>query len=186
MKLITIFFAYLFLITGLCGQSNKSVVIERYLNKNTKDSSSFYLKIQNNWKTYLPQIIEYIDTNKKGEVGFHSDYSSLIEEYTHNNYKGIDAAYLIEFLLAKDVLSVSKTSISTADRSPFNIYGLGVIVKKRVGCIEKKPLEFEDMVIIKRLYTEWWNINKGKTLEQLRDEVKKNGGALFKSEYMWI
>ena len=49
---------------------------------------------------------------------------------------------------------------------PYRIYNYGIIVKQdKSGNAILEPLTYDDMVIIEKMYVDWWNKNKEKSIE---------------------
>ncbi len=176
-----------FLLNCCTGQSQKVKIIDNYFSGNLTDTCNIYLEVQKIGKEVIPILIEYIDYDRKAEVGFHNPYSSTIDELLYKNYKGIDAAYLIEFLLAKDTIENKEIKYEgTQQINPFNIYGYGVIVKQNKSELIKKPLTYNDMKEIKQIYKSWWGNNEKKSISQLREEWQQNKSILKDSNFSWL
>ena len=144
-------------------------------------------------KEVIPCLINHIDEVKTVCLRtFVNPMSSHFLKFVCGNQIGIRYAYLIEFFLAKD-------SIETNDKKsndepvlwkdvikPYQIYNYGVIVKKGFDNEPVlKPLLYEDMIKIKKMYSDWWNLNKGKSIKSLRKEYRTNK-SILKDPYMWI
>ena len=146
-------------------------------------------------KQIIPYLIDSIDIERTSFfIGFRNPTSSFIGSYHMNNQKGILDAYCIDFILSKDSIETVEKILSDDDYltrwqkqiEPYRIYGLGVIVKQDEN--DKpilEPLTHEDMVIIKKMYLDWWEKNKEKPIETLREEFK-NGNKILQLPYIWI
>jgi len=145
-------------------------------------------------KEIIPYLIENIDTEETSFIiNFLNPISSFIGSY-HINQKGILDAYCIDFILSKDSIETVEKILSDDDYltrwqkqiEPYRIYGLGIIVKQDEN--DKpilEPLTHEDMVIIKKMYLDWWEKNKEKPIETLREEFR-NGNKILQLPYIWI
>lgn len=177
-----ILLAYL---TSFCCIAQKSdfEISDNHFNQDLSDSCNIFNKVANKGLMAIPMLIQFIDLKQKSRVGFYNPSSSFFYEFSQNNYKGIKAAYLIEYLLAIDSLGSGDIDkqINTS-----KIYGYGVIVRKNDSDPIKKPLTYYDMKEIKKIYEDWWSRNKNNTLQQLRDVWKQKGSILTDSNYKWI
>ena len=138
-------------------------------------------------------LIDSIDIQKTLFVGFKNSMSSYIGKY-HINRGGIIYAYLIDYILSKDSIeTVIKYWSDNEDflhweekTKPYRIYNFGVIVKQdENGKPILEPLTHEDMVKIKKMYLDWWEQNKDKSIEILREEFRK-GNKILQLPYVWI
>ncbi|WP_455585701.1 hypothetical protein [Bacteroides sp.] len=145
-----------------------------------------YNEIFMSGKNSIPCLIDLIDTdNKELIVGFQDPLSSVINPFM-TNYVGMKYAYLIEFILSQDRIEVVKGNNWKEMISPYCIYKYGIIVTKNENNRPVlKPLTYKDMKLIKKMYRNWWEENKGKSIEVLRKEWKTNGPVLS-GNYIWI
>lgn len=160
----------------------------------TLSASHLYETILLQNKSIIPCLIDSIDILEEGFVGFQNPISSTLHAFTIGNQRGINYAYLIEFILSRDTIeSVKHTwgadqNLSHWDETikPYRIYEYGVIVKKDSnGNPMSDALTHDDMIVIKSFYSEWWRANKNKPFEVLREERKK-GARILKDPYIWI
>lgn len=144
-------------------------------------------------KRIIPCLIDSIDTPKISFVGFQNPINSYIGNYHFNQY-GIKYAYLVDYVLSKDSIeTVHKTWNDNEDfihwsenTKPYRVYNVGVIVKQNInGKTTSEPLTHDDMVLIKKMYLEWWNKNKNKPIEIIRGEFR-NGKKILQLPYIWI
>lgn len=130
-------------------------------------------------KDAIPFLIEAIDTKEKGFVGYQDINSSTIYlGLSTNNYVGIRAAYMIEYIIANSCETLQKNGSE-------QLYKKGTIVKVENEQPVMEPLTYQDMVKLKKIYSEWWKKNRGKTLNELKEEwriVKPLGDK----KYTWI
>lgn len=129
-----------------------------------------YSKFSKFGKKAIPYLINVIDKDKIGYVGFQDLRSSRIYPI-HCNYVGIRAAYMVDCILA--------------NRNGKQLFYYSVIVK----VIDNKPvmeaLTYHDMKRIKVLYKKWWRTNKSKSLAELTEDWNKNKRPLANSKYRW-
>jgi len=181
-RTVIIILAYLSLVSCIAQKSDFKIS-DNHFNQDFSDSCNIFNKVFNEGLMVMPILIEFIDLKQKSRVGFHDPSSSSFYEFSQNNYKGIKAAYLIEYLLAIDSIESGKIDKQI---NTFNIYGYGVIVRQNNGDAIKKPLTYDDIKKVKQIYEDWWSRNKNKTLHQLRDEWQQKGSVLTGSNYKWI
>jgi hypothetical protein len=168
-----------------CKEQKKCDELYKFLFVNTGQENIFnetYLM----GKDIIPCLIDFIDINKKTFIGFQDPKSSNIYPFISDNYIGIRAAYLIEFVLSKDTITTSKSDLWEQEIEPYRIYKYGVIVNTQNKEPIPKSLNSEDIKVLKEIYLKWWQSNKEKPLEQLRKEWKENKHILDNSSYKWI
>lgn len=179
------FILFIYLPFTECKGQDKCDDLYKYIFTNTAQKNVYY-------NTYLmgkgpiPCLIDFIDTNKISMVGFQDPKSSTIHSFTFKNYIGIDAAYLIELILSKDSIEITKGDDWEQKVKPYRIYGYGIIVKTKNNEPILEPLNYEDMKAIQAIYLKWWQSNKDKPIELLRKEWKENKHILENSPYKWI
>jgi len=171
-----------------CVDKNQNItLIHDFYGGKVSDTTNIYLETFKIGKPAIPLLIEYIDGDNKRIVGFPNPYSSTIGAFDIPNYEGIIAAYAIELILAKDSLSGNKiTYEGTTQINPFKIYSYCVIARVENGVETQKELTLDDMKIIKNTYRTWWNKNKDKSIEELRNEWKQGKFILSNSGYKWV
>lgn len=167
-----------------------------YFGPNTYNANASYVHdmVLTYNKQVIPCLIDSIDISRKGFIGFLDPKSSRIPPFFLNNQTGINYAYLIELILSKDSIeSVKRTWESDHDFlhweelvKPYRIYNHCVIVKKdREGYPIPNALTHDDMLVVKWIYSLWWEANKHKSIEVLREERKK-GARILKDPYIYI
>lgn len=143
-------------------------------------------------KQIIPCLIDSIDTDRTSFVGFVNPMKSNIGY--HFNQIGIQYAYNIDYILSKDSIeTVMQTWNDNEDflhwaekTKPYRIYNIGVIVEQDDnGQPILEPLTHKDMVIIKKMYSEWWKRNQDKPIKTLREEFRK-GSKILQLPYVWI
>lgn len=144
-------------------------------------------------KQIIPCLIDSIDISGTSFIGFFNPMSSYIDNYRFNQ-KGIKNAYLVDYILSKDSVEiVNKTWNKEGDvmhwaeqTKPYRIYNIGVIVKQSDHHkLILEPLTPSDMVKIKKMYLNWWENNKDKPIEILREKFRK-GTKILQLPYVWI
>ncbi len=138
-------------------------------------------------KNAIPCLIGHIDVPHTSYLGdFKNPISSYIEPFLFNQ-SGIRYAYLVEFLLCKTQIEVSGSKEWSDSVQPYRLYDYGIIIKKEVGNAQlPNPLLREDMIVIRKIYSEWWDLNKDRPLDMLRAEYRSGNHPLKESGYMWI
>ena len=144
-------------------------------------------------KQIIPCLIDSIDVEKTSFIGFLNPTSSYVGNYHFNQY-GIKYAYNIDYILSKDSVETAINTWSEDEcflhwdeiTKPYRIYDYGIIVKLDVNDkLILEPLTHKDMVTIKKIYLDWWNGNKDKSIETLREEFRR-GNKILQPPYVWI
>jgi hypothetical protein len=168
---LIIHFVILFCCIKCESQPEIAQQVNLLVQKERHDSDTLYKKFRQYGVHAIPHLIDVIDKNEKGFVGFGDPMSSYIYPY-HFNYVGIRAAYLIEYILA--------------DTNSVRIYYYGIIEKKGMGRFGRDSLSLNDMKAIKTAYTQWWEKRKQQPLKELNKEWKSNDSlTLSNSHYVW-
>lgn len=158
------------LAVAICGSCKSQTVIAEKAKLIVKEEAQEDAKLYKEFKAYgkkaIPYLIDVIDTEKKGFMGYNDPESSAA--YAHHNCVGIRAAYMIEYIL----------SGSSKDQ----IYENGLIVKKSNIYLD---LTFADMKEVKKIYEKWWQKNKNKPLTSLTKSWKAGNSILKNSDYRW-
>ncbi len=146
-------------------------------------------------KEAIPYLINNMDKNQQTSLTqFINPIESNIPKFIMNNQIGIRYAYLIELILSKDSIeTVNKTWNKEEDwlhwaeqTKPYRIYNIGIIVKQdKYHKTILEPLTPKDMVVIKKMYLNWWKKNKQNSIEKLRDDYR-SGKKIIKFPYTWI
>jgi len=152
------------------AQNNLSELANSLVQKERFDSIDLYSNFKKTGKEAIPYLINVVDRNVQGFVGF-QDYNSSTLYPIHLNYVGIRAAYIIEYILA-----------NTNNKKIFNY---GIIVKLIDDKPVMQPLTYEDMKALKALYQNWWEDNGSKSITELVGDWKNNKRALTNSCYKW-
>ena len=201
----TIYLFLLFICLSACNRQNAQETIDssEAHQKNLQnicdslgipiDSSDIYYEILLLNKQLIPYLIDCIDINKTSFMGFKNPIDSYIGNYHFNQY-GIRYAYLIDYVLSKDSIEIVNKNWEEQEdwihwdelTKPYRIYRIGVIVKQDENNKPiLEPLTHEDMVKIKKMYSDWWKQNKDKSIETLRKEFRKEN-KILKLPYVWI
>jgi hypothetical protein len=165
------------LVTTVAFSQNIDQKIRRLLHPEKSDPD-ISLEILSYGKDAIPHLIKVIDVNEKGFIGFKDPFDSRIPDAMYNSL-GMRAAYEIELILATDERANLK------NKKYNHLFRYGYIVHN----VEKEKLKSmanEDMKIIKAIYLKWWNQNKTKSINQLRNDWKRGHQPLSKSAFIWI
>ena len=179
-----LFIAILIPLTACKGQK-KCDELYKFIFTNTAQKNVYY-EIHLMGKDAIPCLIEFMDTDKKSVVGYKDPYSSIIEPFVFNNYIGIKAGYLIEFIIAKDSVENVSVDVWKDKLNPYRLFEYCVIVKTENNKPILEPLDYIDMKVLKEIYLKWWQLNKDKPIELLRKEWKENKHILDNTPYKWI
>ena len=143
-------------------------------------------------KDTVPYLIRNIDMDKFGLAGFVNPYESNLANTVVGSPLGINYAYMIELILAKDSILDNVNYDSGYDiwyekMKPYHIYGQCVIIRETDQNNPKdSKISFDDMKTIKAIYNDWWKSNKDESLESLRKKWREAGSPLQNSPFMWI
>lgn len=170
----------MFLLILLNCNSNRNVdqkndnhiqeAVNTLVEESRNDSLELYRDFIKSGKNGIPFLINAIDNNKKGYLGFR-DVTDQNLYFFYYNYVGLRAAYMIEFIL------------SGSDKT--RIYNYGVIVKSKNGVLQMDTLSYPDIQNIKSIYLKWWEKNKDKPLGILQREWQNKNNPLKDSQYYW-
>ena len=184
MRFLLLVFLSLIVISCNRHNTNNLIVLLHNPEKNINEINTF-CEIHKEGKKIIPDLINSIDTNQKTSVGFIHPLSSTIYLF-HVNYAGVLSAYMIEFLLGVEKLECIEVDIYSYEKSPYQIFKYGVIVRKVNDKPVMMPLQNNDMKKIKKYYQTWWEKNKIKSIEELREDWRNDKRALSNTEYIWI
>ena len=184
MRFIYLIFFSLIVINCNHHNTNNLIVLLHNPEKNINEINIF-CEIHKEGNKIIPDLINSIDKNQKTSIGFIHPYSSTIYPF-HENYAGVLSAYMIEFLLGVEKLECIEVDVYSYEQNPYQIFKYGVIVRKVNDKPIMMPLQENDMKKIKKIYQFWWEKNKTKSIEELREDWKNNKRALNNTEYIWI
>src|SRR5205809_2037743 len=123
-------FVILFSFIRCEAQESIAQHVNLLVQKERHDDNGAFEKFRQYSVQAIPYLIDVIDKNEKGFVGFDDSLSSRFFPF-HLNYVGIRAAYMIEFILA--------------DTNAVKIFQYGVIVKKANNQSQMAALSLRDM-----------------------------------------
>ena len=152
------------------AQDNLDELTSSLVQKERIDSSDLYLKFSKLGKEAIPYLINVIDKEEMGFVGF-QDFNSSTLYPIHFNCVGIRAAYMVDYILA--------------NKNNQRLFNYCVIVKVIDNKSIMQPLTYDDMRSIKALYKDWWEKNKLKSIVELTEDWNNNKRPLTNSEYAW-
>ncbi len=148
-------------------------------------------EIHSHGKEIIPYLISQIDIDDKGIAGFVNPYESNLQDMVIGSPLGINYAYMIELIMAKDSLKdkpvvVDGYSSWEEKMEPYKLFGQCVIVREKD---KDNPtasiLSSDDMKAIKKIYSIWWENNKNDSPESLRKKWIESGGPLRNTSYTW-
>jgi hypothetical protein len=173
--LIVLAIAIFLNIGKISAQRASKVLAEKLVSNVIDDSLSFSSEFFEMGKELIPELISFIDLNQIGFMGYHNASSSYIGPYSFN-FTGMRAAYLIEYILSDEYVA----NYHKLRRHKF-IYRLGIIFQKG----QEEALHLNDMKAIKKKYATWWEKNKFKSLDELKEDWRENKRALNNTAYEW-
>ncbi len=175
---------------GIRYVNNQDTVIEEPV---PNFSPKVMKEIHSYGKDIIPYLINQIHRGEMLSPIFINPYESNLGKMDlHGGPLGINYAYMIELILAKDSIKdnyVYKGGYDTwyEKMKPYKIYGhCTIIEKKDLNNPDVLPVSFDDMKTIKDIYKKWWESNKDESLEALRKKWRDEGSPLQNSPYMWI
>ena len=143
-------------------------------------------------KDIIPYLISHIDTKQNGLAGFINPYDSNLGNKILGCPLGVNYAYMIELIMAKDTIidnihySVGH-DIWYEKMKPYQIYGQCVIIREKdKDNPQRSEMTVDDMETVKAIYNNWWESNKNEDLDSLRKKWREDGSPLRKSSFMWI
>jgi hypothetical protein len=159
------------LITSNCkSQCTIDSLSKLLVNKERNDNEELYSKFSEFGVKSIPYLINVIDKDETGFVGYQDKNSSTIYPI-HYNYVGIRAAYMIEYIIA-----------GSHEQKLFNYC---VIVKRINSKVIMESLTMDDMKSIKDYYKSWWSKNESKSPDELSEEWKHENRVLSNTNYLW-
>lgn len=175
---------------GIRYVNNQDTVIEEPV---PNFSPKVMKEIHSYGKDIIPYLINQIHRGEMLSLIFINPYESNLGKMDlHGGPLGINYAYMIELILAKDsivdnVIFADGNNIWYEKMKPYRIYDQCVIIsKKDKGNPTKSKITFDDMKTIKSVYNKWWQSNKNESIESLRKKWREEGSPLQKSSYMWV
>ncbi|MBO4607930.1 MAG: hypothetical protein J5682_08535, partial [Prevotella sp.] len=143
-------------------------------------------------KDIIPYLISHIDIKQNGIAGFINPYDSYLSDKILGSPLGVNYAYMIELIMAKDTIMdnihyAEGNDIWYEKMKLYRLYGQCVIISKLdLNNPKDKKINFDDMKTIKAYYIKWWESNKDENLDTLRKKWREEGSPLQNSPYMWI
>ena len=143
-------------------------------------------------KDIIPYLISHIDTKQNGLAGFINPYDSNLGNMILGYPLGVNYAYMIELIMAKDTIIDNihyavGHDIWYEKMKPYQIYGQCVIIRKLdLNNPKGKEITFDDMKTVKAIYNRWWESNKDLGIDSLRKKWREDGSPLLNSSYTWI
>ena len=143
-------------------------------------------------KDIIPYLISHIGTKQNGLAGFINPYDSNLGNKILGSPLGVNYAYMIELIMAKDTIIDNihyavGHDIWYEKMKPYQIYGQCVIIRKKdKDNPQKSEMTVDDLKTVKAIYNNWWESNKNEDLDSLRKKWREDGSPLRKSSFMWI
>jgi hypothetical protein len=163
--------------SGCAAQKCELNISETFFNEDILKDENIFCVILSKGLSSIPCLIDAIVLNEKCRVGFYDINSSAFNEFSQHNFKGIKAAYLIEYLIR------TKQKVDCASLDTVKVFGYGVIVRIIEGEAQMKPLNYSDMKVIRDIYYKWWIKNRDKDIKEI---LKEGINILEGSNYIWI
>jgi hypothetical protein len=119
----------------------------------------------------IPLLIEDISREERVIIGLGSAHLSTFPSYYwEENFRGIRSAYFIELILATGMderKSNAETSVEVQAfmkmMHNFYIYQNNILLKN-----DDNILDYNDIQVVKHIYSEWWEKNRFSSLENLK------------------
>lgn len=134
-------------------------------------------------KEAIPGLIARITDESKTGVGalLQNPKSSTIPgDHAEADYAGLFYAYLIELILGRSSLKADAKSCEFLLAPDDYVFWSGIVGKENDATIL-----LDDLPRIQSVYSRWWKVNEGKTLNQMRAEWNENKGPLAGSQFRW-
>ncbi len=186
-SVIHIFIVAGILILAITGCTHKTADIPSLIgtlkSESMMDRQAAFIELHALGKKAIPPLIDAINDDSMTFICLNNPISSTISQGSLSNYSGILAAYMIELILARDKLHLggSGNSVWVFGSDPQNyIYDNGFIARNDGG-----DLMHRDIKDISEIYRTWWEQNKSRSIEGLRDDWQNNVRPLSGSDYHW-
>lgn len=145
--------------------------LEKLVDRNNHYDGSLLAELKNEGLKIVPSLIKEIDKDETGAFGrcytWESDLSNLF------SYVGVRAAYMIEYLLYDSSEIYQKCERRSIAKRDTSVNGVDFVLP-----------ELKDMRKLKQIYKNWWDTNKGETLQELQIKYKERR-ILDGSEFYW-
>ncbi len=181
---VTVAAIFILAITGCTDKAaDIPTLIGTLKSESMMDRQAAFIELHALGKKAIPPLIDAIDDDSMTFICLNNPHSSTISQGSLSNYSGIMAAYMIELILARDKLKLggSGDSVWVFGGDPQNyIYNNGFIVRN-----DGNDLMHRDVKDISEIYRTWWEQNKSRSIEGLRDDWQNNVRPLTGSDYHW-
>ena len=172
--------------------------VTKMISISLKESLDGLLYIYRQGKDVIPYLIDSIGNTEISLMGdFLNPKVSIIPDYLFVP-KGCLYAYYINYIMEKDNVddlpNIKEQLFSKWDYSeeiweeaisPIRLYKFGIISKKTEDIDSIIPVKGEDMKKIQAIYAKWWERNKDKTLEEMRDIWRLQPSIIDSAGYIW-
>lgn len=167
------------LLSCSCRSQDLSKIIHEFITRENDFPGVLRLIHENDTKS-IPLLIDLIDIDKKGHIGFVNKFSSQLDLST--NYLGVNSAFMIELILStKELKGPLIEYEGTSIKTPVEGISLGIIVKKN----SSQSLSRDDMIELKGIYNEWWERKRNDSLEIIRSTWQSGDRPLADSGFVW-
>ena len=176
---ILIFCTFIF-----CGNQAKNVANELNIlkNENPDIKKKAIFELHEGGKKSIPLLIREISDNTKILCQIQNPKYSFYGEA--NTYFGVLSAFVIELIIGRETLSTENSLKSQfllgGDYNNY-VYTKGVIIDEE----NNRSITEADLIEIRKIYEAWWEKNKSKSIEQLRNDWRNNIRPLSGSKYHW-
>ncbi len=129
----------------------------------------------------IPALIEAIDDKDPfDQIELKNPIlSGVPKEAFQKTYMGVLAAYTIELILGKEALRGNQNALSPRLDPEDCVYDFGILHR------DGETITRDDLAKVKALYQKWWDTNKDKSLQELRQEWIHNKRPLSGTPYRW-
>ena len=160
-------------------QHYNSTEIRRAVHKLSKEENrtgngALYQQFLKYGVSSFPYLIKDIDKKSKNYIGFSRPLNSNLKILV--NYDGVFEAYMIEF-----ILGTIKLNDADIKQDKHMLFTRNIIIKSG----DSADLKYADIINIKMIYSNWWEHNKNKSIEELRKDWANNKRPLSGSKYRW-
>jgi len=175
-RILCVVFSILLFI--MCTPGRQNNLLDMLFNDNQDIVKRAIIAFHKMGKSAIPLLIDSIDNARPMKIILESPRNSTIEIARP---RGFVAAYLIEWILAIDHIDPDDMM-----KSPYLLGNdLNNYIYSPCIVIDGREALAEDLIVIKKLYQEWWRNNSFKELDELRHEWKQNIRPLSGTAFSW-
>jgi hypothetical protein len=157
--------------------------IKLLISKKWEDKKKGILELFHMQKDAIPLLIDSIDNPRilRGTSLVDPIESSVTIEDLQTNL-GVLASYLIEWIIAVEDINTTEFMQSPfllGNEHSHYIYSRGKIM------VEGREIFKQDLRRVKSQYQSWWEVNRSKSMDELRSDWQKGTRPLSGSKYHW-